>query len=365
MGIFNYNYLGVNNLTADILSTIKNAKRYVKVCAFLMHEKEVKDLLIKRAGNISVFILSNRQSDEVFDFYEEGPEEIKIQTSNLLDLELAGAHVKFINGLHAKFVIADGESGWITSANMNSNSLHANIETGVRLEGQNLAELESVFDHLFCNADGHLDIMKETLAFNSNVCPLDNSFVQCFSGRLRITLSYNLPENDSSVPVGVLRNCKVTTLYNEILRIINNATSKLTIVTWHFNLFSKYKMKEGTQKEGSDKLEGFINAVKSARDRGVEIDTFSDPIGYEGSTRRSLISEEYLRDQLGCRIYHVRKNHSKCVVNEREGLMLTGNIDCMRSMEHGFEVGYLLDNQQLDLQRGLILRMLREAEAYL
>jgi len=343
MGAFKYNFGQDTSLTNDLLSLIKRAKKYVKICSFLVHDKEVVDLLENKAKEIAVFILSNRQSNEVYEYEADIPMDANAQTNNLVHLELSGAHVRLLDGLHAKLIIIDGEYACLTSANLSHNSLRKNIETGVFLQGKDLIEAELLFDTLFAGADGHLDILKNALVFNRKSVPIDDSFIKGFQGNLCITLAPN--SDDRSV----ISNCSTKTLFSQIISIIDNASRSLYIVTWHFNLLDKY---------GKDMLRAFSYSLIRAAERGVDINFFSDPLGEERSVKRNMGSESFLKSVIpSCKIIHVNNNHSKCVINENEGLILTGNIDYSHGLEHGFELGCIMDSEQLKVQQEIIKRM--------
>jgi phosphatidylserine/phosphatidylglycerophosphate/cardiolipin synthase-like enzyme len=52
-------------------------------------------------------------------------------------------------GLHAKFIIIDGERAYLGSANLTGRSLSKNVETGVLMKGKGAWILQSFFDHLW------------------------------------------------------------------------------------------------------------------------------------------------------------------------------------------------------------------------
>ncbi len=62
--------------------------------------------------------------------------------------------------------------------------------------------------------------------------------------------------------------------------------------------------------------------------------------------------------KIGCAIYADVYNHSKGVINETTGLIFTANIDGNHGLINGFEVGYILDENQraefLDFHKRLI-----------
>lgn len=352
MGIFKSNYRGKFNLTADIISSIKSATTCIKVCSFLMQDREVKDILEKKARDIPVFILSNRSNDEIFEYCNDSPEEVKIQTHNLVELQLSGAHVRIANGLHAKFIIVDSHKGWLTSANMTANSLGKNVETGILLMNNELVELESIFDMIFTNAECKLDVLSGSIINNVQENYITKYTRKFPDSPLRITLASN--HSNKAVSNDCMKFCDTKDLYEEILNIINSAEREIAIVTWHFNLFSRYAKNTYAPDYHSEQLTELLFALSKAVMKGVRVDIFSDPIGSDNSCKKSESSVRYLVDKIGCISYLVPSNHSKCVINESKGLILTGNIDVSHGMKNGFEVGCILDKQQYQEQKKLI-----------
>jgi hypothetical protein len=62
--------------------------------------------------------------------------------------------------------------------------------------------------------------------------------------------------------------------------------------------------------------------------------------------------------EIGCKVYADVYNHSKGVINEKTGLIFTANIDGNHGLTNGFEVGYILSENQriefLDFHKKLI-----------
>ena len=57
---------------------------------------------------------------------------------------------------------------------------------------------------------------------------------------------------------------------------------------------------------------------------------------------------------LGCTNYGDDCNHSKCVMSESEGILFTANIDGNHGMKNGFEVGCVLEEEDLNDMRILL-----------
>ena len=142
-------------LTQCIVNIINEAKTYIKTGNLWFRDANTINALksATRRG-VAVFVLSNIQGSESrkdnagFNQNQNDP-----HLANLSELAECGIHVKCINELHAKFLIADGTAGLIMSVNYTYDSLYGNPENGVRIGNSELTELERVFDTIYTYAD--------------------------------------------------------------------------------------------------------------------------------------------------------------------------------------------------------------------
>lgn len=129
-------------ITDELLSLIASAQKNIKIGNFIFEYKEiVEGLKTAMDKDVAVFVLSN-PLDGKEDAY-------KSHNDNLIQLASLGAHVRYLDDLHAKFVICDDIKGIVTSANNNENSLSRNSETGVIIQEQEAVQLSRVFNKLF------------------------------------------------------------------------------------------------------------------------------------------------------------------------------------------------------------------------
>lgn len=338
----------VDNLTKAILKAIEGAHHYIKISSFLMQDYGVVDAIRKKSeeGKAAVFVLSNKKNKES----EEYVETIKTNGNNikrgvgfnnhqkfLKDLFYSGIHVRLLDDLHAKFIICDGTTGILMSANIAPNSLHKNVETGVELDEKDTASLEKVFDVMY----NHADIVKfqgsqskdVTVRINDKLCP---NVLENVGGKLRLTVGSNNNTN--------LSLCHINTIYNSIIKIIDNAKEYLYISTWHF------KIKDETLPE-------FMESLKNARARNVNVFIYTNT---DTPTPSVALSKTNLKQfhTWGCKCYGDGVNHSKCVLSESEGIIFTANIDCVSGMKSGFEVGCMLtESQRLSAKRHIELQI--------
>ena len=331
-------------LTNCIKNLILSSKEYIKISSFLIQDAGIVDLLkdLSSTGKIAVFLISNKKNQESEEYIESVVNSKEKENSGksvgfdnhgkfLKEFYYSGIHVHLLDNLHAKFIISDGRKGLIMSANLAPNSLGRNVESGIEIYGDDVKQLEYVFDNMY----KHADIVRYQGSFRKDVTvKVDNKLlpnkVEHINGNIKLTIASSYNSN--------LSLCKVNTIYSSIIDIINRAQEYLYIVTWHFKL-------------NENALDEFICAVKKAIDRGVKVNLYSNTKTDVPSLKSSLKAINKL-ERLGCRSYGDDKNHSKCVISESEGILFTANIDGISGMLSGFEVGYIMNNEQrIDAKR--------------
>ena len=110
-------------LLASIKRMISEAKDYLKICSFIIDNLNVVDAIEEKLkeGLVSVFILTavddrNLKSDILDE--DEYNEFSKSRHFEFIDkLVKSGAHLRASSNAHAKFLIKDGTSAIVTSAN--------------------------------------------------------------------------------------------------------------------------------------------------------------------------------------------------------------------------------------------------------
>lgn len=326
----------IDDLTTAIIKVIEGAQHYIKISSFLMQDYGIVDAIRKKSedGKAAIFVLSNKKDKESEEYVEtiqadEKNKNHEVGFDNhqkfLKKLFYSGIHVRLLDDLHAKFIICDGTTGILMSANIAPNSLHKNVETGIELDDEETKSLEKVFDIMY----NHADIVKfqgsqskdVTVRINNKLRP---NILENIDGNLKLTVGSNNNTN--------LSLCHINTIYDSIIKIINNAKAYLYISTWHF------KIKDDTLSE-------FMDALKRARDRHVDVFIYSNT---DTPTPSVALSKTNLKQfyTWGCKTYGDGLNHSKCVLSESEGIIFTANIDCVNGMTSGFEVGCILTASQ-------------------
>lgn len=331
MGNYYINDANRRELTDRILEMIRTAKSYIKLSSFIMEDYQVVSELRKVAasGKVAVFVISNRNNKEGEEFKATSPkksvEGIHTHQMFLQSLFYAGAHVRLLDNLHAKFILADGKEALLMSANIAANSLTKNVETGITLAGDDQKDLELIFDTMY----NYADIVQFIKSDNSDVVKksvkkLPNEMFNSLNGHIKLTAISKFDTN--------LSECHQTTIYDAIIRIIDEAQSFVYIVTWVF-------------KDKRNALFKLQKAIDKAIKRGVKVTLFSNNnmSAFNKSLQEQYI---YLMGSKGCEAYSNNNNHSKCVLSEKEGLLFTSNIDGNNGLLEGFEVGCMMDKEQ-------------------
>jgi hypothetical protein len=326
---------GNTSLKTEILKLINESEVVIKVCSFILTDREIFEKLLERAKScqISIFILTQLDTSKLVNTSLLTEEESRDQTNSthlayIKALYDNGAHVRASNSAHAKFIVSDRKIGFVMSANLTNPSLILNTESGLYIDSNGVECLDKLFDVIF---------QKGTL-YRQYIT--SSKKTKGFVVQNEITLKEEwLPKtNDNGIKYSYEN--LTNNLYEEIVSIIKSAKEYLYIST-----YSIVKL---------ENLPEFIEEIKNARKRGVKIAIFCRGMNYR---QDHLFSCNQLL-KLGCEIYADLYNHSKGIINEAQGLLFTANIDGLHGLKNGFEVGYLLNDLQrkdfLDLHKHLI-----------
>ena len=326
---------GNNALKEEILALIRNTQSVLKICSFILTDREIFEKLLERAKScqIAIFILTQLDNSKLINTSLLTEEEFVEQTnathlSYIKTLYDNGAHVRASDSAHAKFIISDREIGFIMSANITTPSLTFNTESGVHIDSKDVESLDNLFDVIFQKGTLYRQYISSSRKAKGFVVQTDITIKKEWlpeSAESRIRYSYEeLTHN----------------LYEEIIALIKTAKEYLYIST-----YSIVKL---------ENLPEFVTEIKNARIRGVNIFIFCRGMNY----RPDHLAGSKILAKLGCEIYADIYNHSKGIINESKGLLFTANIDGSHGLKNGFEVGYLLNEHQrmdfLDIHKHLI-----------
>ena len=197
MGCYYINDGKRRELTESILEMIRTAKGYIKISSFVMEDQMVVDELrsVAYSGKVAVFVISNRNKREDEEYISTkdkkgivDAEGIHAHRMFLQKMYYSGVHVRLLDNLHAKFIITDGQKGVLMSANIASNSLNKNVETGITVEGDDLNSLELVFDTMYNYADIVQFVQSDRSdVIKMSVKKLPNQIFDGIKGNIRLT----------------------------------------------------------------------------------------------------------------------------------------------------------------------------------
>lgn len=317
---------GNTSLKQEIIKLISEAKHVLKICSFIITDKQIYESLLHKVKErkVAIFILTQldqsklKNTSLLEDFLtEEEIEDSQNQNhlnciKNLFD---QGVHVRASTTAHAKFIISDRNIGFITSANMTTPSLGLNTESGVYLREKDAIELDKLFDIVFQKGTKYRQYITASRRKTFVIQAENKVDMNILPSPASTELRYTYEDTNSN-------------LYEEIIRITNASNDYLFI--------SAYSI------VGLESLPELIDALRSAKQRGVSINVFCRGMNYRSD---HLKGSEILAN-IGCTIYADVYNHSKGIVNEHTGLLFTANIDGNHGLKNGFEVGYILDSIQ-------------------
>lgn len=318
---------GSITLKVQILKIIKECKEVLKICSFIITDEEIFEALLDKAKNTDCAIFFLTQLDEnklkslisLKDFITE--EEITGDSGNIhinyiKELYDCGVHVRASKSAHSKFIIKDRNVGLLMSANLTMPSLSFNTESGVYLDTISTIELDRLFDVIFqsgTNYKGFLGTKKKNkMLVVENKIDIRREYLPEFK---KSNLRYTYETESNS-------------LLEEIIGIIDSAEEYIYL--------SSYSIVQ------VQALNGFMDSLHSAIKRRVKITVFCRGMNY----RNDHLKGCSLLREAGCTIYADIFNHSKGIINEKKGMIFTANIDGKHGLHSGFEVGYILDENQ-------------------
>lgn len=324
-----YNHQDNFELTIRIFELINNAKSYIKTGNFFFQDPKLNEALKNAAQRgVAIFVISNLRGDE-----ERGKKNKEISTETnphiplLHELYREGIHVHLSNDLHAKFIIVDGKEGLLMSANYTSRSLYGNPENGVDLIENELTDLEYLFDVLFKNQDVVLSEEGDKYRYLSTSIPIASEAFKNVGKNSNLVFTAKSNKNN-------LRNCSYTTIYTSIAEIINSAKEFIIMVSWSYKKIKNLPL--------------IKDAIQDAIRRDVDIMILYSDSMDDTKLDRTEVELKYLVGENNFKTYCHKfpRNHSKCVLTEKNGIVFTANIDGDLGLLSGFEIGCILSNEQ-------------------
>lgn len=326
-------------LKEELIKIINDSNTVLKICSFIITDKEIFDLILEKATrtNVTIFILTQLDKSKLNNFTSLSEflteEEMNDKTSTIhlnyiKKLHDNGVHIRASESAHAKFIIADRGCGFIMSANITTPSLNENTESGIYLDKNSSEELDKLFDIIYIKG--------------TNYSRFTNSLKK---GKMMVNYTQvnyafdNLPKaTDSNLRFTYLD--KTFNLLDEIINIIDNSNEYIYLSTYSI--------------VGLQHIERLVQALENAVIRGAKVVLFCRGMNY----RNDHLSASEVLAKLGCEIFGNYDNHSKGIISETDGLIFTANIDGNHGLINGFEVGCILNKKQredfLDFHKYLI-----------
>jgi hypothetical protein len=312
-----------NSIKTEILKLIHESKSVIKLCSFILTDKDIFEALLERAKSfqVAIFVLTQLDNSKLINTSLLTEEETLEQTnkthlSHIKKLYDNGVHVRASDSAHAKFILSDRKIGFIMSANITTPSLTINTESGIYVDSNDVQNLDNLFDVIFQKGTLYRQYLSSAKKSKGFIVQND------------ISIKKEWLPNHSDVRIRYSYENYTNNLYEEIIDLIRNAKSYLYIST-----YSIVKL---------ENLKEFITEIKNARNRGVTIYVFCRGMNYRFDHLNGCNS----LSKLGCLIFADFYNHSKGIINEKNGLIFTANIDGAHGLKNGFEVGYILNEVQ-------------------
>jgi phosphatidylserine/phosphatidylglycerophosphate/cardiolipin synthase-like enzyme len=315
-------------LLSSILKLISASQSYIKICSFIIDNKNVFDSLKMKLkdGKVSIFILTavddkNIRSDMLDE--DESSEFSKSRHFEFIDeLVKNGAHVRASSNAHAKFIIKDGNEALLTSANLTEPSLNnnekgkePNYESGILLtDTDEVAILERIFDSVFLYGTEFrkfINLKDKTQLISKN----DNEI-----------LSSDFPDANTNVIWSYEGFHNI--IYDKIIELINSGCNSIKLSTYSIVALNN--------------LPEFVAGIRNflSKDKAT-IHVFCRAMNH----RTDHLEACKLLAELGVQIFGDIFNHSKGVsVDNNEGIIFTANIDGKHGLKSGFEVGYVINS---------------------
>jgi phosphatidylserine/phosphatidylglycerophosphate/cardiolipin synthase-like enzyme len=310
-------------LKSEIIKLIENSKSVIKVCSFIITDKEIFEVLMRRAkeSQVAIFILTqldpSKLSNNVFLTEEENKEQTQnIHLTYIKHLYDNGVHVRASTSAHAKFIISDRKIGFLMSANITTPSLTLNTESGIYIDTESVIQLDCLFDLIFLKGTTYRQYIAASVKGKQLV-------VQNESG-----VKPNWLPTTENFSVKYTYENITSNLLDSIINVVESAKEFLYI--------SSYSI------VGLNNIPKLTNALKEASARGVDINVFCRGMNYRLDHLKGC--NEF--HSIGIKIYGDIYNHSKGILNEHEGLLFTANIDGNHGLINGFEVGSFLTKNQ-------------------
>ncbi|MBD3352460.1 MAG: hypothetical protein GF364_13310 [Candidatus Lokiarchaeota archaeon] len=301
---------------------------YLLICSYYFNNYEAIELLEKASSKLKgkIYVLVGNQKDTNISFNQH----LECMDKGFLSLISNGILVRCANNAHLKF-ISNGNECLIHTTNLSTQGLFYNPEFGVRLTSKPMIDaLNRLFSYLWFKQTNSMLLNDgwDTIPENDRAeIYVNRPFRHTSKSKNKLIVSSKdvIREINSGAQI-VSNDC----LFDVIVDLMDSAQNVIDIAMYKI-VFSKGKLEKIKQKllekaKDSVKIRILIPSVK------VKISKFM---------RKSL-------DQLkhkNIEVKYYRELHGKCIiVDNKETLIMTGNMDKYLLDDTSKDIGYVMKN---------------------
>lgn len=285
-----------------LVAAIDDAREVVLAASFLLSDEEIANALLRASKRlVRVYVITASEGrlnalPKEDDFFEQ---RMIQEHKRLLDQLADGVLLRSAEHFHAKFLLVDPRGaaprGFLSTANFNP-ALREGVELGVALSPAQITTLAQWFGWVFWREAEHELSGKGRLA---RVGPPPGSVREPAHQGLWVTTSEH------------------TSLRSALLRIIGEARRELLVSSYGFELDHQVVAR-------------LIEAAKAGR----KVTVYTRP-------RPAVARAVAAMHASGIRVLAHDKLHAKAILTDREGIILTANLEA-QGLDRGFEVGVQL-----------------------
>jgi cardiolipin synthase len=295
-------------LRTQIIQLIAQAKRHVCVCSFLLADAKVEEALIAATERgVRVYLLTSAEmklkTSEGGDWGRD--DEIRELHKKMLERLSGKVYLRSSGHFHAKYIVADGVHGIMTTCNFTTKALLENPELGVRLNETESHQVWKLFQYQFWESSEKEMLRKGTL---DGVQPQGRFLDHEPKHPVRCSFSTGQP----------------SLLLKECLDMIQNAEKSITLTSYGWG------------------NKDITKAIGERVSSGINVSII-------GRNHRGELQTDHLQrfKEMGCEVYGLPLIHAKSVLVDAgtpnaRAIVMSANIDAM-SMGASHELGICLD----------------------
>ena len=308
----------------ELIEKAKKDKSFILISSFILNYTEIINQLIDACKIIPgrVFILIGKEANFNYSISSDGKTNLDV---NLAKLANTGALIRCKNHAHLKFIVC-GNSSIITSANLTSDALNINPEFGLFFDDDKIISniLKLIFTKLWHEKSEKVLIEKRwnyaPRWIVSEEIPAENLSNLFLSSK---TLIEEI--NATGIIVSEL------SLLEKIEKMIDEANSQIDI--------SVYIIEKGNKKKSLRKL---INKLKE-KAKTIPIRILVPVIKVRTHKNMRDTLDELNIDNIDIKYY--KELHGKSlVIDNKEVLIFTGNIEKHLKNSDSFDIGFSAQN---------------------